>query len=439
MDFSQLAHVFPDTAEVNGQGRLAIGGCDAADLVAEYGTPLYVLCEDTLRNRCRAFTEAFRSLHGDTQVVYASKAYIGPALARLMAEEGLGLDVVSGGELAVARAAGIAPEGIYLHGNNKGAEELLDAIDYGVGRIVVDNLHEIELLERLASERGVTQPVLLRVTPGIDPHTHAKTTTGIVDSKFGLNISNGQAAEALRRTLDCEHLAAHGAALPPRLAHLRGGAVRGRDGGGAGVRGAVPRRGAGTSRAEPGRRVRHSVPTRPARADAVGLRGAAIVAALHEGCERHNLPLPSMTVEPGRSVVGPAGVALYTVGSIKEIPGVRTYAAVDGGMGDNIRPALYEARYEAVAAARMNDAASVDYTIAGKFCESGDILVEQCAMPALSPGDLIAMPAAGAYSPSMASNYNSNPRPPIVMVKDGESRLIRRRETPADLMTTDIW
>ena len=438
MDFSQLAHVFPDTAEVNGQGRLAIGGCDAADLVAEYGTPLYVLCEDTLRNRCRAFTEAFRSLHGDTQVVYASKAYIGPALARLMAEEGLGLDVVSGGELAVAKAAGIAPEGIYLHGNNKGAEELLDAIDYGVGRIVVDNLHEIELLERLASERGVTQRVLLRVTPGIDPHTHAKTTTGIVDSKFGLNISNGQAAEALRRTLDSEHLALMGLhfhlgspifEVEPyvdAMAVVLEFAARYREEG-LELRELSP----GGGFAIPYLRDQHA----PSPSD----YAAAIVAALHEGCERHNLPLPSMTVEPGRSVVGPAGVALYTVGSIKEIPGVRTYAAVDGGMGDNIRPALYEARYEAVTAARMNDAASVDYTIAGKFCESGDILVEQCALPTLSPGDLIAVPAAGAYSPSMASNYNSNPRPPIVMVKDGEARLIRRRETPEDLMTTDIW
>ena len=438
MDFSQVAHVFPDSAEVNAAGRLSIGGCDAAELVAEYGTPLYVLCEDTLRARCRAFTEAFTSLHGDTRVVYASKAYIGPALARLMAEEGLGLDVVSGGELAVAKAAGIAPEGIYLHGNNKGAQELSDALDYGIGRIVVDNLHEIEQLERLAAERGVTQQVLLRVTPGIDPHTHAKTTTGIADSKFGLNIGNGQAAEALRRTLDCEHLELMGLhfhlgspifELEPYV-----------DAMGVVLEFAAQFREEGLELRELSPGGGFAIPyLRHQQAPAPSEYAGAIVAALHEGCERYDLPLPSMTVEPGRSVVGPAGVALYTVGSIKEIPGVRTYAAVDGGMGDNIRPALYEARYEAVTAARMNDAESVDYTIAGKFCESGDILVEQCALPELSPGDLIAMPAAGAYSPSMASNYNSNPRPPIVMVKDGTARLIRRRETPADLMVTDIW
>ncbi len=438
MDFTQLAHVFPDTAEVNAAGRLSIGGCDAADLVAEYGTPLYVLCEDTLRNRCRSFTEAFTSLHGDTRVVYASKAYIGPALARLMAEEGLGLDVVSGGELAVAMAAGVPPEGVYLHGNNKSAQELADALDAKIGRIVVDNLHEIDLLERLAAERGVTQPVLLRVTPGIDPHTHAKTTTGIADSKFGLNIGNGQAVEALRRTLDCPHLQLMGLhfhlgspifELEPYV-----------DAMGVVLEFAAQFREEGLELRELSPGGGFAIPyLRHQRAPTPSDYAGAIVAALHEGCERHNLPLPSMTVEPGRSVVGPAGVALYTVGSIKEIPGVRTYAAVDGGMGDNIRPALYEARYEAVTAARMNDKESVDYTIAGKFCESGDILVEQCALPELSPGDLIAMPAAGAYSPSMASNYNSNPRPPIVMVKDGTARLIRRRETPADLMVTDIW
>ena len=438
MDFTQFAHVFPDTAAVNAHGRLTIGGCDSAELVAEYGTPLYVLCEDTLRARCRAFTEAFTSLHGDTRVVYASKAYIGPALARLMVEEGLGLDVVSGGELAVAKAAGVPPEGVYLHGNNKGAQELSDALDYGIGRIVVDNLHEIELLERLAAERGVTQRVLLRVTPGIDPHTHAKTTTGIADSKFGLNIGNGQAAEALRRTLDCEHLELMGLhfhlgspifELEPYV-----------DAMGVALEFAAQFREEGLELRELSPGGGFAIPyLRDQRAPSPSDYAGAIVAALHEGCERHNLPLPSMTIEPGRSVVGPAGVALYTVGSIKEIPGVRTYAAVDGGMGDNIRPALYEARYEAVTAARMNDAESVDYTIAGKFCESGDILVEQCALPELSPGDLIAMPAAGAYSPSMASNYNSNPRPPIVMVKDGAARLIRRRETPADLMVTDIW
>ena len=438
MDFSQLAHVFPDTAEVNAAGRLSIGGCDVADLVAEYGTPLYVLCEDTLRNRCRSFTEAFTSLHADTRVVYASKAYIGPALARLMAEEGLGLDVVSGGELAVARVAGVPPEGVYLHGNNKSAQELEEALDFGIGRIVVDNLHEIDLLERLAAERGVSQAVLLRVTPGIDPHTHAKTTTGIVDSKFGLNISNGQAAEALRRTLDCPHLQLMGLhyhlgspifELEPyvdAMGVVLEFAARYREEG-LELRELSP--GGGFAIAY----LRDQRP--PAPAD----YAAAIVAALYEGCERHNLPLPSLTIEPGRSVVGPAGVAIYTVGSIKEIPGVRTYAAVDGGMGDNIRPALYEARYEAVTAARMNEAESVDYTIAGKYCESGDILVERASLPELSPGDLIAMPAAGAYSPSMASNYNANPRPPIVLAKDGSARLIRRRETAEDLMRTDVW
>ena len=438
MDFAQLAHVFPDTAAVNADGRLSIGGCDVADLAAQFDTPLYLLCEDTLRNRCRAFTQAFTALHADTRVVYASKAYVGPALARLMAEEGLGLDVVSGGELAVARAAGVPPEGVYLHGNNKSAQELSDALDYGIGRVVIDNLHEIGLLERLAAERGVTQPVLLRVTPGIDPHTHAKTTTGIVDSKFGLNIGNGQAGEAVRRAMDCPHLQLMGLHF-----HLGSPIFE--------VQPYVDAMEVALEFAaqyrEEGLELRELSPgggfaiayLRDQRPPSPSDYAEAIVTALHRGCERHGLPLPSMTVEPGRSIVGPAGVALYTVGSIKEIPGVRNFAAVDGGMGDNIRPALYEARYEAVAASRMDAPERLSYTIAGKFCESGDILVEQAPLPELSPGDLIAMPAAGAYSPSMASNYNSNPRPPIVMVKDGQARLIRRRETADDLMAADVW
>ncbi|SVB68093.1 uncharacterized protein METZ01_LOCUS220947, partial [marine metagenome] len=206
MDFTLLAHVFPDTATVTPRGHLEIGGCNVEDLVTEHGTPLYVLCEDTLRARCRQFISAFTSLHPETEVHYASKAYIGPALAQIMAEEGLGLDIVSGGELAVAQAAGVPPEGIAFHGNNKSAQELSDALDYGIGRIMVDNLTELDLLNHLALEQGVVQPILLRVTPGIDPHTHAKTTTGLVDSKFGLNINNGQAAEAMRSALDSKGL-----------------------------------------------------------------------------------------------------------------------------------------------------------------------------------------------------------------------------------------
>jgi diaminopimelate decarboxylase len=438
MDFAPLAHVFPDTTKITPQGHLEIGGCNVADLVAEYGTPLYVLCEDTLRAKCREFLEAFTSLHPETEVHYASKAYIGPALAKIMAEEGLGLDVVSGGELAVARIAGAPPEGIAFHGNNKSAQELSDALDYGIGHIMVDNLTELDLLNKLASERGMKQAILLRVTPGIDPHTHAKTTTGLVDSKFGLNISNGQAAEAVRRALNCESLELKGLhfhlgspifEFEPYIEAIEvvlDFAAQYRE------------EGFELQEFSPGggfaiAYLRDDRPPKPAE------YAAAIVGALRQGCEQRNLPMPKMSVEPGRSVVGPAGVAFYTVGSIKYIPGVRTYAAVDGGMGDNIRPALYEAKYEAVVATRMNEEPSVTYTVAGKFCESGDILVEEALLPPLSVGDIIAMPAAGAYSPSMASNYNENPRPPIVLVKDGNSRVIRRRETAEDLMRADVW
>ena len=438
MDFAPLAHVFPDTTKVTPQGHLEIGGCNVSDLVAEYGTPLYIMCEDTLRTRCREFIAAFTSLHPETEVHYASKAYIGPALAKIMVEEGLGLDVVSGGELAVARAAGVPPEGIAFHGNNKSAQELSDALDYGIGRIMVDNLTELDLLNKLASERGVKQAILLRVTPGIDPHTHAKTTTGLVDSKFGLNISNGQAAEAVRRALACTSLELKGLHF-----HL-----------GSPIFEFQPYVEAievvldfAAQYREEGFELKEFSPgggfaiayLRDQHAPKPAEYAAAIIGALRQGCEQRNLPMPKMSVEPGRSVVGPAGVAFYTVGSIKDIPGVRTYAAVDGGMGDNIRPALYEAKYEAVVATRMNEEASVTYAVAGKFCESGDILVEEALLPPLSVGDIIAMPAVGAYSPSMASNYNENPRPPIVLVKDGKARIIRRRETAEDLMRTDVW
>ena len=438
MDFTLLAHVFPDTATVTPKGHLEIGGCNVEDLVAEHGTPLYVLCEDTLRARCREFIAAFTSLHQETEVHYASKAYIGPALAQIMAEEGLGLDIVSGGELAVARAAAVPPEGIAFHGNNKSAQELTDALDYGIGRIMVDNLTELDLLNQLALEHGVVQPILLRVTPGIDPHTHAKTTTGLVDSKFGLNINNGQAAEAMRFALDSKALELRGLhfhlgspifELDPYIEAIEvvlDFAAQYREEGFE-FREFSP--GGGFAIAY----LRDQSAPKPAE------YAKAIIETLRKGCERRDLPMPKLSVEPGRSVVGPAGVAYYTVGSIKDIPGIRTYAAVDGGMGDNIRPALYEAKYEAVAATRMNEETSATYTVAGKYCESGDILVEEASLPPLRVGDIIAMPAAGAYSPSMASNYNENPRPPIVLVKDGVTRIIRRRETAEDLMRADVW
>jgi len=438
VDFTPLAHVFPDTALVNALGRLEIGGLDAVELADRFGTPLYVLCEDTLRARCRAFRAAFQSLYADTEVAYAAKAYLGPAMARIIAEEGLGLDVVSGGELAVARLVEFPADAIVLHGNNKSVQELAEALDYGVGRVVVDSLHEMDLLARLAAERGVVQPVLIRVTPGVDPHTHAHTTTGVLDSKFGLPIQTGQAGEAVRRALALSSLRLTG--LHFHLGSPIFDLAPYRDAVDVTLAFAAELRDDGLALDElsPGGGFAIAY-TRDQRAPVPEEYARAIVEAVREGCERHGLPLPRLMIEPGRSIVGPAGVALYTVGSIKEVPGVRTYAAVDGGMGDNIRPALYDARYEAVAASRMAEEPEHQYAVVGKYCESGDILVREAMLPLLAPGDLLAMPAAGAYAPSMASNYNLNPRPPIVLVRGGEARPVRRRETVEDMVRSDVW
>ena len=432
------ASLFPVTAEINGKDRLALGGCDVVDLVSEFGTPLYVFDESTLRGMCREFVDEFTSRYQDAQVLYASKAFISPPLARLIKEEGLGLDVVSGGELAVAQAVEFPSEGIYFHGNNKTRGELEEALDYGLGRVVVDSFHELRLLDEIARTRQVVQKMLLRVSPGVDPHTHAHTTTGILDTKFGFSIETGDAAEAVLQSIAAPNLDLVGLhfhlgspifelepysiAIDAVLKFASEFKAQGLDlqefspGGGFAI---------GYTTAQPP----------PPVAD----YAQAITSALKQRCDDLDLGRPRLLVEPGRAIVGRAGVALYTVGAIKEIPGVRKYVSLDGGMGDNIRPALYDARYEAILASRMSDAGNETVTLAGKFCESGDVLIRDISMPSLGPEDIVAIPSSGAYAPSMASNYNLNPRPAIVMVKDGNPRLIRRRETYSDLMLCDVF
>ena len=434
---SHLTHVFPDTADANSAGHLTIGGCDAVDLAEQYGTPLYVLDEATLRSRCRQFAEAFADRYADSQAVYASKAYINPALARIFAEEGLGLDVVSGGELAVAKAGDVPLDRVYFHGNNKTPAELSEAVAAGIGRVVVDSFHELRLLEQICADAGKTQDILVRVSPGIDPHTHAYTTTGIIDSKFGFSIQTGDAERAILQAIAAPHLNLLGLhfhlgspifELEPYQAATD----------------LVLRFAAGLR--EQGLRLQEFSPgggfaiayTREDQPPAASQYAEAIVSTLTAACAELGMEQPSLVVEPGRSIIGPAGVALYRIGAIKEIPGIRTYVSVDGGMGDNIRPALYQASYEVLSANRPGADADATVTIAGKYCESGDVLASDILLPSPSEGDLIAIPAAGAYCPSMASNYNLNPRPPIVLVNDGESRLIRRRESYADMMSCDL-
>ncbi len=434
-----LANILPLTAALNEAGHLALGGCDSVELAREFGTPLYVFDEETLRRQCRAFQGEFRARHADTEVAYAAKAYLGRALGAILAQEGLSLDVVSGGELAIARSVNFPPERIHFHGNNKSEEELGEALDCGVGRIVIDNFHELQLLNGLAQARGFRQKVLLRLSPGIDPHTHAHTTTGTLDSKFGIPLPTGQAEAAVRQALEMPGLEPVGLhvhlgspifeltpyrravevvfAFAAEMKRKHGFEMREFSPGG----GFAVDYGTG--------------PPAPSPAD----YAEEIVSALKEAGRQHGLPLPGLIIEPGRAIVARAAVALYTVGSSKEVPEVRRFVSVDGGMADNIRPALYGSQYSALVANKITDERCEKVTIAGKYCESGDILIRDADLPPLEPGDVLAVLTAGAYNLSMASNYNIALRPAVVLVKDGQARLMRRRETYDDLMRCDVW
>jgi len=416
--------VYPAGSRVAENGHLEIAGCDVVDLAAELGTPAYVYAEDDMRARARAYREAFERRSDDFEVLFASKAFPCTAAYRLFAEEGLSVDVASGGELHMALRAGFDPVRIHMHGNNKSDEEILFAARAGVGHLILDSFDEIERCERLLEQ---SQKVLIRVTPGIKPSTHDYVQTGQLDSKFGFGLEDGLAALAIERVLGAERLDlvglhAHiGSQIfelePYRLAIRAIGELAGdwcrvvNVGGGLGI--------AYTAEDEP--------PSVDAYAD-VKVRGVAEV--FGEGVR--------ILVEPGRSLVGNAGVTLYRVGTVKEIPGIRTYVAVDGGMSDNLRPMLYGSRYEALIADRAAAHAETLATIAGMHCESGDVLVRDAMLADPAPGDVLVTPATGAYGYAMASNYNGVTRPPVVFCRDGEARLVVRRETYEDLTARDV-
>jgi diaminopimelate decarboxylase len=429
--------LFPQTAGVNEHGHLTIGGCDTIQLAVIYGTPLYIFDEATVRAKCSEYRLEFGQRYSDTMAIYACKAFTSQALIRLLHEEGFGLDVVSGGEMHVAKSAGFPLDRVYFHGNNKGEYELKRALEWGVGHIVVDNFHELALLGRLASELGRNQDVLLRLSPGVDPHTHSHVATGILDSKFGFPLTTGQAEEALTKAMSTPGLHLIGLHF-----HL----------------------GSSLFEVEPyvqaidlvlqfaaQMKQRHRFELREMNvgggfaaqylldspAPPVSRYADAIASALIEQTRKLKLEQPRLVIEPGRSIVAKAGTALYRIGGSKDIPGVRRYVFVDGGMGDNIRPALYDSKYEAVVANKMGKPETEVVTIAGKFCESGDVLVKDVRLPKPEAGDVLAMPTAGAYSIPMSSNYNASLRPAIVMVKEGKARLIRRRETYDDLTAHD--
>ncbi len=430
--------IFPRTTAVLA-GRMSIGGCDAQELTRQFGSPLYVFDELELRSTCREYVHAFTSRHADTEVTYASKAYLSRFMASVARDEGIGLDIVSGGELAVALAAGYSAARCHFHGNNKGDVELREAIDAGIGRIIVDNFHELELVDAIARAMGKAQAIILRLSPGVDPHTHAKTTTGTLDSKFGLPISTGAAEQAVADAqrmsgLDLVGLHCHlGSPLFTIEPYDEANAVM------LSFAAEMVRKHALRFReySPGGGFAAQYVREKPA--PDVNVYAEEIVSSFKRRCAEHKLPLPHLFVEPGRSLVARAGVALYTVGSTKHVEGLRTWVSVDGGMADNIRPAIYDATYEAVVVNRADDAPAETVTIAGKYCESGDLLVKDAHLPPTQPGDVIALPASGAYCLSMASNYNLALKPAVIAVNDGEARLVRRRETYADLLATDVW
>ena len=430
-----LPQLWPRTVTRDGAGVLTVGGLPAAALAAEFGTPVYVLDEADFRTRCREFAESF----GDAELFYAGKAFLCKAIVRILAEEGLSLDVCTGGELAVALAAGMPPERIGLHGNNKSVAELERAVRAGVGRIVVDSFQEIDRLTAIARRLGKRPRVMVRVTVGVEAHTHEYIATAHEDQKFGFSLSGGAAKAATQRILDEGVLELRGLhshigsqifdtdafeVAAKRMLSLQAAIRDGYRielpeldlGGGFGI--------AYTSQDDPS--------TPAALAD-------ALRRIVKEDCDAVGLAVPRLSFEPGRALIGPAMFTLYEVGTVKDVDGIRTYVSVDGGMSDNIRPALYDASYSATMASRTSTRGPMLARVVGKHCESGDVVVKDEFLPSdVQPGDLLAVPGTGAYCRSMASNYNHVPRPPVIAVRDGQARVIVRRETEADLLALDV-
>ena len=464
--------LFPEATTLDDAGHLSLDGYRAIDLAAQFGTPLYVYSVQTIRDQIKAYRQALAQYPGAARLTYASKAFLCPALARLMTAAGVGLDVASAGELFIARRGGADPARMHMHGNNKSRLDLSQALQAGVGRIVVDNATELDLLAQLAEARQQSVNIWLRVTPDVAVETHHRyTVTGSADSKFGFPIKEAEAvageilaggqggrgaggqeesgplappllrspasfspplprssAPLLLKGLHL-HLGSHFHDVEPvaeAVERLLDVAVRLRRAYGWEMPELCPGGGWGVP-------YHPTDPPMPA-----GLFAANLVAAIVEGCRQRNLPLPELVLEPGRSLVAQAGVALYTVGGRKVIPGVRSYVSIDGGLADNPRPALYQAKYTALLANRAGEPETETVAIAGPFCESGDILIQAVDLPVASPGDLLAVPVAGAYHLSMSSNYNAALRPAVVFIDEAGTRLVQRRETFEDLVGRDV-
>lgn len=424
----------PLTAKVNARNHLEVGGVDLVDLTREYGTPLFVYDEADIRDRCRRYRRQFKSPDFETKVIYAGKAFISLQLCRLIAEEGLGLDVSSGGELYVAHRAGFPMDRVFVHGNNKTESELRLALELNVGRVVVDSFNELELLDRLARKTNKRPKILLRLTPGIKPSTHSYIQTGQMDSKFGFGLADGIAMSAIDRAMNLEtvdlvglhiHIGSQIFSLHSYTKAIEVVIAFAKE--------AVDKKGFTASEINlgGGLGIRYGIRDEPSTIERFC---RVLISGVAKEVARTGITRPVVMIEPGRSIVGNAGLTLYTIGTIKELPGIRTYVSVDGGMSDNLRPMLYDAVYEGLLANKANNEPTEKVTIAGKHCESGDILIKDALLPKLEVGDILCTPATGAYGYVMANNFNRQPRPAVVMVADGSVRELVRRETYEDLI-----
>ncbi len=420
-------------------GVLNIGGCDTVELAKKYGTPLYVMDENTVRNNCRMFKKSIEeNFANGGLVLFASKALNCLEMCRIVSQEGLGIDCVSGGEIYTALAANFPPEKIYFHGNNKTTDELIFAIENKVGVIIVDNKYELEELNELAKERDLKVNIMFRIKPGIDAHTHSFVRTGQIDSKFGFALENGEAYEAVRLTKQMSHLN-----LVGLHCHI-GSQIFNDD----------PFKEAALVMLSFFKKLKEELSVDLEYLNLGGgfaikylesdehfpyeLYMKEVAKIINDYCQNEGLAVPKVLIEPGRSIVGAAGITLYTVGSVKEIKYIRNYVAIDGGLGDNPRYALYDSDYKVVVANKADKECDYVATIAGKCCESGDLIQENVKIPKPEKGDILAVLSTGAYNYSMASNYNRIPRPAMVMVRDFESRVIIKRETYQDIIKNDI-
>ncbi len=428
-----------DNLTINENGHLVIGGIDTTTLARDCGTPVYVMDETVIRENCRKFKKSIDEYYGGEGLVcYASKVFCCKAMCNIMREEDLGLDVVSAGELYTAISTGFPMDKICFHGNNKTEDDLTLALSHGVGRIVVDNFEELDRIDRIAGRLHKKASIMFRVKPGIDAHTHSFVQTGQIDSKFGVALETGEALEIVKKAIGMENVNLRGLhchigsqifdIAPFELAAkvMLQFIAKIRDelgyeitelnlGGGFGIK----------------YLEEHTPP-----AYEEYLKRVSVV--INETCEKYSLNRPFILIEPGRSIAGPAGITLYTVGSVKEIPGVRTYVGIDGGMPDNPRYALYQSEYEAVVANKADKPKDTVVTIAGRCCESGDLIGENMPLQKTEEGDIIAVLATGAYNYSMSSNYNRLPKPPVIMVGNGNARIVVKRETLDDIIRNDV-